>query len=66
MPRGIRAQIPAVEGVEDVEHMEEDAPAPQQGGRRGFVVISRTEYKFLCAANQRIDRLEQHFGNMEK
>jgi hypothetical protein len=66
IPRGVRVQIPAVERVEDAEHMEEDASAPQQGGRRGFVVISHTEYELLCDANQCIDRLEQHFDNMEK
>ena len=66
MPSGIRAQLPAVERVEEAEHMEEDAPTPQQGGRRGSIVISHTEYELLCGANQRMDRLEQHFGNMEK
>jgi hypothetical protein len=34
MPRGLRVQIPTVERVEDTEHMEEDAPTTQQGGRR--------------------------------
>ena len=65
MPRGIRAQIPIVERVEDAKHMEEDAPAPQQSRRKGSVVISRTEYEFLCGTNQGMDRLEQHFANME-
>ena len=63
MPRGLRAQIPVVERVEDAEHMEEDAPAPQQGGRRGSVVISRIEYEFLCGANQRMDDYHQLRGN---
>jgi hypothetical protein len=66
MPRGLRAQIPTVERVEEAEHMEEDAPTAQQGGRRGFVVISRTKYEFLCGANQRMDKLEQCFDSMEK
>jgi hypothetical protein len=51
MPKGLMAQIPAEERVEEAEYMEEDAPAPQQGGRRRFVVISRIEYEFLCGAN---------------
>jgi hypothetical protein len=66
MPRGVRVQIPADEEREDTEHMEEDAPAPQQGGRNEFIVISRTEYEFLCGANQCMDRLEECFTNMEK
>jgi hypothetical protein len=55
-----------VERVEDAEHMEEDAPAPPQGGRRRSVVISHTEYEFFCGSNQHRDRLEQHFDNIEK
>jgi hypothetical protein len=51
MLRGLRAQIPAKERVEEVEHIEEDAPAPQQGGRRRSVVISRIEYDFLRGGN---------------
>jgi hypothetical protein len=66
MPRGVKAQIPTVERVKDAKHMEENAPAPQQGGRGGFVVISNTEYEFLCGANQCMDKLEQRFDNMEK
>jgi hypothetical protein len=66
MPRGLRAQIPAKERVEEAEHMEEDAPAPQQGGRRRSVVISQTKYDFLCGANQHLERMEQRFANMEK
>ena len=58
-------QIPADEGGEAAKHMDEDAPAPPQGGRRGSVVISRTEYEFLSGAHQRMDRLEQRFANME-
>jgi hypothetical protein len=46
--------------------MEEDAPAPQQGRRRRSVVISQTEYDFLRGANQRLERMEQRFANMEK
>jgi hypothetical protein len=46
--------------------MEEDAPAPQQGGQNESVVISRIEYEFLCGANQPMDKLEQRFDNMEK
>jgi hypothetical protein len=66
MPRGVRVQIPVVERVEDAEHMEENAPAPQQAGRKGSIIISRTEYEFLYGANQRMDKLEQRFDNMEK
>ena len=66
MPRAIKAPVPTVERVEDTEHMEVEEPAAQQGGRRGSIVISRTDYEFLCGANRRMDRLEQHFGNMEK
>jgi hypothetical protein len=46
--------------------MEEDAPAPPQGGRRRSVVISQTEYDFLHGANQRLERMEQHFANIKK
>jgi hypothetical protein len=66
MPRGLRAQIPAKERVEEAKHMEEDAPTPQQGGRRRSVVISQTEYDFLHGANQRLERMEQHFANIEQ
>jgi hypothetical protein len=66
MPRGLRELIPTVERVEEAEHMEEDALAPQQGGRRRSVVISQTEYDFLHSANQRLERMEQRFANMEK
>ena len=59
-------QIPTVERVEDAKHMEEDAPAPQQGWRKGSIVISHIEYEFLCGANQHMDRLEQRFDSMEK
>jgi hypothetical protein len=45
--------------------MEEDAPAPQQGGRADTVVISRTEYAFLSGAYQCLDKLEKRFANME-
>jgi hypothetical protein len=66
MPRGIRVQIPVDEGGEDAEHMEEDAPPPQQGGQNEYVVISCTEYEFLCGVNQSMDRMEERFANMEK
>jgi hypothetical protein len=58
MPRGLRAQIPTEERVEEADIMEEDAPAPQQGGRRRSVVISQNEYDFLRGANQRLERVE--------
>jgi hypothetical protein len=57
--------LPAEERVEEADIMEEDAPAPQQGGRRRSVVISQTEYDFLRGANQRLERMEQRFANME-
>jgi hypothetical protein len=66
MPRGLRAQIPAKERVEEVDTMEEDAPAPQHGGRRRSVVISQNEYDFLRGANQRLGKVEQHFATMEQ
>jgi hypothetical protein len=44
--------------VEEADIMEEDAPAPQQGGRRRSVVISQNEYDFLRGANQRLERVE--------
>jgi hypothetical protein len=65
MPSGLREQIPAEESVEETDNMEEDAPAPQQGGRRRSVVISQTKYDFLRGANQRLERMEQFFANME-
>ena len=65
MPKGIRVQIPADEGRDAIEHMDEDAPAPPQGGRNESVIISRTKYEFLSGAHQRMDRLEQCFANME-
>jgi hypothetical protein len=52
--------------MEEAKHMEEDAPAPQQGGRRRSIVISQTEYDFLRGANQGLERMEQCFANMEK
>jgi hypothetical protein len=66
MPRGLRAQIPIEERVEEADNMEEDAPAPQQGGRRRFVVISQTKYDFLRGTNQRLERMEQRFAHMEQ
>jgi hypothetical protein len=53
-------------GVEEAKHMEEDAPAPQQGGRADSMVISHTEYDFLSGAHQRMDRLEERFATMEQ
>jgi hypothetical protein len=52
--------------MEEADIMEEDAPAPQQDGRRRSIVISQTEYDFLRGANQRLERMEQHFANMEQ
>jgi hypothetical protein len=66
MPRGVGMRIPADEGGEATEHMEEDAPASQQGGRADSVVISCTEYDFLSGAHQRMDRLEERFATMEQ
>jgi hypothetical protein len=66
MPRGVRVQIPANEGGEEAEHMEEDAPAPQHGGTVDTMVISRTEYEFLNGAHQRLDKLEERFANLEE
>jgi hypothetical protein len=65
MPREVRVEIPTEEGGEEAEHMEEDAPAPQQGGRADTVVISRTEYELLNGAHQRLDKLEQCFTTIE-
>jgi hypothetical protein len=64
--KGAGMRIPANEGGEAAEHMEEDASALQQGERADFVVISRTEYDFLSSAHQRMDRLEEHFATMEQ
>ena len=69
----VKVQIPADEGGEATEHMDEDASAPAlaltlappQGGRNDLIVISYTEYEFLRGAHQRMDRLEQCFANME-
>jgi hypothetical protein len=65
MPKEVRVDIPIDEGGEEVEYMEEDALALQQGGRADTVVISRTEYELLSGAHQRLDKLEQHFINIE-
>jgi hypothetical protein len=65
MPRGVRVQILADDRGEKVEHMEEDVPALQQGGRADTMVISRTEYEFLNGAHQRLDKLEERFANLE-
>jgi hypothetical protein len=45
--------------------MEEDAPAPQQGGRADTVVINRTKYELLSGAHQRLEKLEEHFTSIE-
>jgi hypothetical protein len=65
MPREVRVEIPANEGGEEAEHMEEDAPALQQGGRADTVVISRTEYELLSGAHQHLDKLDERFTNIE-
>jgi hypothetical protein len=65
IPREVRVEIPVEEGGEEAEHMEEDAPTPQQGGGADTVVISRTEYELLSGAHQRLDKLEQHFIHIE-
>jgi hypothetical protein len=56
MPREVRVELPAEEGGEEAEHMEEDAPPPQQGGRADTVVISRTEYELLSGTHQRLEK----------
>jgi hypothetical protein len=66
MPREVRVELPAEEGGEEAEHMEEDAPPPQQGGRADTVVISRTEYELLSGTHQRLEKLEQSFANIER
>jgi hypothetical protein len=65
MPREVRVEIPVEEGGEEAEHMEEDVPASQQGGRADTVVISRTEYELLSGAHQRLEKLEERFTNIE-
>jgi chaperonin cofactor prefoldin len=65
MPREVRVEILAEEGGEEAEHMEEDAPAPQQGGSADTVVISRTKYELLSGAHQRLDKLEERFTTIE-
>jgi hypothetical protein len=65
MPKEVRVEIPVDEGGEEAEYMEEDAPAPQQGGRADTVVISRSEYELLSGAHQHLDKLEQCFINIE-
>jgi hypothetical protein len=54
MPREVKVEISAEEGEEEAEHMEEDAPAPQQDGRADTVIISHTEYELLSGAHQRL------------
>jgi hypothetical protein len=65
MPKEVRVEIQADEGGEEAEHMEEDAPALQQGGGADTVVINRTEYELLSGAHQCLDKLEQRFTNIE-
>jgi hypothetical protein len=65
MPREVRVEILIEEGGEEAEHIEEDALAPQQGGKADIVVISHTEYELLSGAHQRLDKLEQRFINIE-
>jgi hypothetical protein len=66
MPREVRVEIPAEEGGKEAEHMEEDASAPQQGGRADTVIISRTEYELLSGAHQRLEKLEERFTTIEE
>jgi hypothetical protein len=65
MPREVRVEISTKEGGEEAEHMEEDAPTPQQGGRVDTVVISHTEYELLSGAHQCLEKLEERFTNIE-
>jgi hypothetical protein len=65
MPRVVRVEIPAEEGGEGAEHMEEDALALQQGGKADTVVINRTKYELLSGAYQRLEKLEECFTNIE-
>jgi hypothetical protein len=65
MPREVRVEILAEEGGEEAEHMDEDALAPQQGGRADTVVISCTKYELLSGAHQRLEKLEERFTNIE-
>jgi hypothetical protein len=65
MPREVRVEILTEEGGEEAEHMEEDAPALQQGGRADIVVISRTKYELLSGAHQRLEKLEERFTSIE-
>jgi hypothetical protein len=66
MPREVRVEIPTEEGGEEAKHMEEDAPAPQQGGNADTVFISRTEYELLSGAHQRLEKLEERFTTIEE
>jgi hypothetical protein len=65
MPREVRVEIPVEEGGEEAEHMEEDAPAPQQGGRADSVVINRAEYELLSGAHQCLEKLKERFTTIE-
>jgi hypothetical protein len=65
MPREVRVEILAKEGGDEAEHMQEDAPAPQQGGRANTLVISCTEYELLSGAHQRLEKLEECFTSIE-
>ena len=66
MPKEVRVEIPAEEGGEEAEDLEEDAPAPQQSGRADTVIISRTEYELLSDAHQRLEKLKQRFTTIEE
>jgi hypothetical protein len=65
MPREVRVEILAEERGEEAEHMEEDAPAPQQGGRADTAVISRTKYELLSGSHQHLEKLEERCTNIE-
>jgi hypothetical protein len=65
MPREVRVEISAEERGGEAEYVEEDAPAPQQGGRADTVVISYTEYELLSGVHQRLEKLEERFTTIE-
>ena len=58
MPLGIRAPVPMVERMEDVDHMEVEEPAAQQGWEGEPVATSLW--------NQSIERLEQSIAQLAK
>jgi hypothetical protein len=65
MPGEVRVEILAEEGGVEAEHMEEDAPALQQGGSSDTIVISRTEYELLSGSHKCLDKLEERFTTIE-